>query len=381
MTLSTVLRPVMKTTRGLDASTRILAALARHPVDTHVVRKWLISNGPADVAALASSFFSWRALRTLAAKHRAETSSGAALRRVYQLAATQVLRPFSRDNESPSRVLKTRAVAALALHDIYADSRGWDSWLANRGDIACTFGISKPAATTMLRYAKDFDVLNERARASNGARRFAFKPKPKGYEPTAIEIAMSASLDARTPDVVAQWVMSVGHPAWNHDDEFDLSSWWAVVRFVSGDVPRGKADKQVLSHFAALSGDPSGLTWDTSMLGQRTDAIGRAAEARRLRAEESAERSENVAAFKALEAEAKRIFYDDLTWPPTAGLGAWSEATAEHLATNPPTAEVGPLLWKLIKTRISKKYPADLAARALGIIAGQPTEHEQEEAS
>lgn len=369
MSLSAVLGPVMKRSRRLPPSQRILAALAKHPVDTHHVRAWLIKHGPADVAAVAADDYSWRALRADAALHRAESSSGGALRRAFQRGATHVLRPYFGPRATPARVLKARTIAALALHDIAADERGYDSWLATRDDIAATLGISKPVAASMLRNAVDLGVLTERMRASNGARRFGFAAKPRGYEPTAVEKSLSASLDTRDLDALASVTLSIGHPAWNYDDDLGWASWWGAVRYLTGGIPRDRVGKGGVQALASLTGDPSGFDWEASVLDQRRDAVVRAAEARAVRAREAAERAAEVAAYQALEAEAKSILLDDLKWPaPPRGLRLWSEAARLHIAENPPRPEVGAVLWKLLKRRISLRFP-DHADEALRIIA------------
>lgn len=368
MSLSAVLGPVMKRSRGLPAEHRVLAALAKHPVDTHHVRDWLVKYGPEDVAAVAASDFSWRALRADAKTHRAESSSGGALRRAFQRGATHVLRPYTGPRATPARALKARTIAALALHDIRADERGYDSWLATRDDIAVTLGISKPAAASMLRNAVDLGVLKERMRASNGARRFGFAMKPRGYEPTAVEKSLSASLDTGDPDALASIVMSIGHPAWNYDDELDWASWWGAVRYLTGAVPRDRAGKSGVQMLASLTGDPTGFDWEASVLDQRREAVARAAGARVVRAREAAERAAEVAAYQAVEAEAKSILIYDLKWPaPAGGLRLWSEATRDYMAAHPPRPEVGAVLWKLLKQRISLRFP-DHADAALSII-------------
>lgn len=345
MSISTVLNPVLRRSVSKTPDAAILAALARHPTNLNAVRKFLIVAATPDVASLASNDAAWLRLTRAANAYRKASSSGGVRRKIAQRFVSHSLRDFD-SGFTKAAVEKARFMAAFVGAEILNDERGFDTWLGNREALAARLNLSLGGAGALIRNAVRLGVLREVNPPSAGRPgRYRLKGLPRGYEPSAIEVAAAASIDAGVPDELASWLLAAAHPAFHFDTEFNRKSWWALVEAAGGVTPRSRSAKAAV------------LTFDTPAdLALRLDAVDAAEVREAERVEAAAARKAEVEAHRANVARAYTNLTEVLAWPPKlADLENWLERTRPILTQVPE--DLAPHLDRAIQRGLKNRFP------------------------
>ncbi|WP_447947961.1 hypothetical protein [Microbacterium maritypicum] len=344
--------------RNADKSpeAQILALLCTPNNDAHKVRSWLLANGSFDHRQIAHDDTKWLHLVQAARKHRA-TSQKTIRRNTNRRMVSHSLRAYPGTSASHAR--KARLIAAVAGLEMLAAGEAWDTWLVNQSDLAVKLGVSRPTVRKMLQTAVDEGVLAKRARAANGQLRFFLREWPTTHEPTEAERLASASIDRGEPNEVAQWILSVAHPAW---------AWSARPLTAEGKRPgpyltHAVWERRVLN--AAGIRSLRGKRGATEIalvpfpgdLDLCLDAVARFAEAWERRATEADARREAVVSAKALNDEAMADLRSR-SWPPAEGqLSPWIREVRISLASRPVAPELRTAFDAVLKRALKKRYP------------------------
>lgn len=333
--------------RHADAAPKVqvLALLTRFPNSAHAVRSWLTAHGPVVLRQIARDDAAWRRLTRAARKHRSK--SQIALRRdIARRSISHALRPYSC---SPSRRRKASAVAAAAGAQMLAEATLRDTWLVNQRDLAVRLGITVSTVRAWLRIAVEEGVLQERARARDGRRRFALRRWPASHAPTEVERLASASLERGEPNEVAAFVLSVTHPAWAYDDDLGHAHWAARVAWAAGERSRSRIAREAVA-----------LVQEVDDLALRLDAIDRFAAKWEAREVEAAERKAEATDARALRNKAYAALVA-MNWPPApGGLDAWLVQTRMTLAQFPIPVQLEAAFNAALRRELTRRFPDEV---------------------
>lgn len=333
--------------RHADAApkTQVLALLSRFPNSAHAVRSWLTVHGPAALRQLARDDAAWSNLHAAARKYRAKSQQ--ALRR--DIARRMVSHARRSYDCSPSRRRKASAIAAAAGAQMLAEATLRDTWLVNQKDLAVRLGITVPTVRAWLRIAVEEGVLQERARARDGRRRFALRRWPASHAPTEVERLASASLERGEPNEVAAFILSVLHPAWGYDPALGHVRWAARVAWAAGERSRSRIAREAVA-----------LVPFVDDLALRLDAIDRFAVKWEAREAEAAARKASAIEARALREKAYAAL-TAMAWPPKpGGLAAWASQARATLARYPIPAELEAAFNAALRRELTRRFPTEV---------------------
>lgn len=188
----------------------VRALLASFLKDAPQLRSWLIATGSVALRSIARDDAAWTHLTLDARKHRSKSPD--VIRSDYAMRlVSHALRSY---DCVPSQSRKARIIAAAFGAQALAEETPRDTVLLTQIDLSTRLHIGETAMREWLKIAEREGVIKEVGRARDGRRRFKLRRWPASHKPTETECRASASILAGRPNEVAQWILSVTHPAW-----------------------------------------------------------------------------------------------------------------------------------------------------------------------
>lgn len=342
--------------RHADASPEdaVRALLSAFLDDAPRLRSWLIAHDTVSLRRIARDDAAWTRLTRDARKHRAKTPD--AIRRDYaRRLVTHALRLY---DCTPSRRRKARIIAAAFGAQALAEETPRDTVLLTQVDLAARLHIGEAAMRNWLQIAKDEGVIREVARARDGRRRFVLRKWPTWHKPTEVERRATESILAGRPNEVAQWILSVTHPAWGYSPKPVAAEGARTPPYLNHTLWERRV--LVSAGILAMRGDWAAreiaLAEYPADLDLQVDALARFEVAWARREADAAARAKSAA-----DDQKVRKALRGLAWPPEPdGLAAWTEKARLTLAQYPvPDDLVTPFDAKL-RRELSRLFPDEV---------------------
>lgn len=342
--------------RHADASPEdaVRALLASFLKDAPRLRSWLIAHDTVSLRQIARDDAAWPRLTQAARKHRSKTPD--AIRRDYaQRLVTHALRSY---DCAPSQSRKARIIAAAFGAQALAEETPRDTVLLTQVDLAARLHIGDAALRKWLTIAEAQGVIREVARARDGRRRFVLRKWPTAHKPTEVERRASESILAGRPNEVAQWILSVTHPAWGYSPKPIVAEGESTPPYLNHHL----WERNVLKAAGILRTRGDRAARETALaeypadLDLRFDAFARFEVAWARREADAAARARSAA-----DDQKVRKALRGLAWPPESdGLAAWSAQARMTLAQYPvPDDLVTPFNAKL-RRELSRLFPDEV---------------------